>query len=78
MLLEAGLGAAAVFAIVAATKKAGMRSKYAPLLSLVVGALLAAIWGVASAHDLQMIIVNALLFAGVAVHGYDISQTGSK
>lgn len=73
-LLEAGLGAAAVAAIIEALKQLGVRTKWLPILTLVVGAGLSVAWGFAQGYNAATIIVDALLFAGVAAHGYDVTK----
>lgn len=74
IFIEGGLGIAATAAVVEAAKRAGLRSKYAPAMSLVVGWCLALVWHLASSNDWPTTIVLAFLFGGVASHGYDLTK----
>lgn len=71
LLLEAGLGVALVAAIVEALKKAGMRTKWAPLVNLLVGGLFAVGVGMLNEYAVEAIIVLWASLSGVAALGYD-------
>lgn len=71
ILIEGGIGAAFVVAIVEALKSAGMRSKYGPISSLIVGIALAALYGFFSGYDVVMTILLAAIFSGVGTLSYD-------
>lgn len=74
MLLEGGLGVAATAAIVSALKSLGVRTKWLPLASLVIGMALSVAYGLSQGYNAATIIVYGFLFAGVAAHGYDIQK----
>lgn len=78
ILVESGLGIAATAAIVQSCKKAGLKAKYAPLLSLAVGMSLSVVYGVVSMADPVSIIVMGFLFGGVASHGYDVVKKAKE
>ena len=78
LLLETGIGAAAVVAVCEAMKKAGLPKKFVPLFSLIIAMALAVVWAIATGVGPAETIVYGLLFGGVASQGYDIVKKTTK
>ena len=78
LLIEGGIGIAATAAIVQSVKMAGMRSRYAPILSLVIGMTLSVVYSFITNTDPVETLILGFLFGGVASHGYDVVTKTNK